>query len=185
MVIAADANATCSNEESLQPHADFKDFWPELAGHKQPATRGIVGNAIHYGMQWLCGKRRHARFQFSQIDPSDDLTGIRLNDYDSILRQNVGVDLAVDELELIQIFDTLVAVEHFEPAQLDESLRIQESQFRGAVAHDKPVIVMSEAPSFAWVHETRPWLEGRNVVGHADVVSEVSSGVLKKCTQVP
>src|ERR1051325_7735556 len=46
MVIAADANATCSNEESLQPHPDFKDFWPELAGHKQPATRGIVGNAI-------------------------------------------------------------------------------------------------------------------------------------------
>src|ERR1043166_8106888 len=115
---APGANATCSNEESLQPHPDFKDFWPELAGHKQPATRGIVGNAIHYGMQWVCGKRRHARFQFGQIDPAGDLTGIRLNDCDSILRQNVGVYLAVDELQLIQILDRLAAVEHFETAKI-------------------------------------------------------------------
>src|SRR5207249_3044281 len=155
------------------------------AGHRQPAASSVVGNSIHYEMQRLCGKRRHARFQFRQIDPAGDLTGIRLNDCDSILRQNVGVDLAVDELELIQIFDTLVAVEHYETAQLGESLGIQESQFRGAVAHDEPVIVMSEAPSFAWVHESRPWLERRNVVGHADVVSKVSSDVLEKFTQVP
>src|SRR5206468_5158281 len=89
-------NATVSNEESLQPHPDFKDFWPELARHKQPAARSVVGNAIHYGRQRLYGKRRHARFQLRQIDPAGDLTGIQLNDCDSILRQNVGVDLAVD-----------------------------------------------------------------------------------------
>src|SRR5207244_6098445 len=129
----------------------------------------------------LCGNRRHAGFQFRQIDPAGDLTAIRLNDCDSILRPNVGVDLAIDELELIQIFDSLAAVEHFETAQLDESLGIQESQFRGAVAHDEPAIVMSEAPSVAWVHETRPWLERRNVVGHTDVVSKVSFDVLEKC----
>src|SRR5262249_61085429 len=87
--------------------------------------------------------------------------------------------------QLIQIFDRLVAVEHFEAAQIGESLGIQKSQLRGAVAHDEPVIVMSEAPSFAWVHKTRPWLERHNVVGHADVVPKVSSGVLEKCTQVP
>jgi hypothetical protein len=62
----------------------------------------------------------------------------------------------------------LAAVEHFETAQLGESLGIEESQFGGAVAHDDPVIVMSEAPSFAWVRKNRPWIEGRNVVGHSD-----------------
>src|SRR2546422_4332232 len=133
-------------------------------------------------MQRLCGNRRHARFQSRQIDPAGDLTGIRLNDCDSILQQNVGVDLAVDELQLIQIFDRLVAVEHFEAAQLGESLGTQKSQFRGAVAHDEAVIVMSEAPSFTSVHETRPWVERRNVVGQADVVSQVATGVLEKCT---
>jgi hypothetical protein len=78
------------------------------------------------------------------------------------------------------MFDGLVAVEHFEPAQLGESLGIQESQFRGAVAHDEPMIVMSEAPSFAQVLKSRPWLERRDVAGHADVFS-----VVGKWKQVP
>src|SRR5688500_5722871 len=73
----------CSKEKSLQPHPDVKDFWPELASHKQPAARSVVGNTIHYGMQRLRGKRRHARFQFRQIDPGGDLTGIQLNNCDS------------------------------------------------------------------------------------------------------
>jgi hypothetical protein len=73
-------------------------------------------------MQRLCRNRRQARFQFRQIDPAGDLTDLRSNDCDSLLRQKVGVDLAVDELEFIQIFDTLVTVEHFATALLDESL---------------------------------------------------------------
>ena len=52
----------------LWPHPDFKDFWPELPGHKQPAARGVPGNASHRCIQRLCGKRRPARFQFRQID---------------------------------------------------------------------------------------------------------------------
>src|SRR6185436_14398139 len=104
---------------------------------------------------------------------------------DSILPLNVRVDLAVDELQLIEIFDRLVSVENFEAAQLRESFRIQKSQLRGAVAHDESVFVMSEAPSVTWIVENRLGFEGRNVVHHADLVSEVSFDVLEEFTQVP
>ena len=44
---------------------------------------------------------------------------------------------------------------------------------------------MCEAPSIAWILENRPWFEGRNVVGHADVASKVSFDVLEEFTKVP
>jgi hypothetical protein len=56
-------------------------------------------------------KRRHTRFQFRQIDPAGDLTGVLLNDCNSILRKNVCIDLSADELKLIQLFDRLLTVE--------------------------------------------------------------------------
>src|SRR5262245_1463894 len=112
------------NRNSPRPQPYFKDFWPELAGHKQPLFLSIVGDAIQCGTQRFFGKRRHARFQSRQIDPAGDATGIRLNDCDSILPLNIGVDLAVDELQLVQIFEGPVAFEHFEAAELAEVLGI-------------------------------------------------------------
>jgi hypothetical protein len=41
------------------------------------------------------------------VDCRSNLTGIWLNDCDSILQRNIGVDLAVDELRLVQIFEAL------------------------------------------------------------------------------
>src|SRR5262245_25837889 len=62
---------------------------------------------------------------------------------------------------------------------------MQKSQFRGTVAHDQPVFVMSDAPTLVPVLEPGPWLESRDVVGPADVVSEVPADILEKLRQVP
>ena len=44
---------------------------------------------------------------------------------------------------------------------------------------------MSEAPSVAPVLETGPWLERRDVIGPADVVSEVPADIFQKSVHVP
>ena len=82
------------------------------------------------------------------------------------------MDLALGELELIQILGTRVAVEHLEAAQLDESLGIQDSRLRGGFAQDEPVVVLGDATLLAWVHGTRTRLEGAIAEVTPNVVSD-------------
>jgi len=64
---------------------------------------------------------------------------------------DVGVNLAVNVLELIELVDGLAVVFDDDAAQLMEGCRIEKAEGRGAVGEDEAFAVLGEAPAFTAV----------------------------------
>ena len=68
---------------------------------------------------------------------------------------DVGVDLAVNVFELVQLGDRGAAIFDVDVADLAESGGIEEAERRGAVAQDQVLAVLGEPPAFAVVVKVR------------------------------
>ena len=80
---------------------DLEEPRPQLSGHEQAISRSVVGNPV----QDCLGTQPIPRHQASQINPGRNLSRLRRNPRDPIRMPDVGVDLAADVLELIQVSD--------------------------------------------------------------------------------
>ena len=79
----------------------------------------------------------------------------------------IGVDLAFDELKLVELVDAAAMVAHGDGASHGEGIRIHEAKGGGAVAEDEIVAVPSETPTFAVVLEFAEAVEGFAVVNES------------------
>ncbi len=88
-----------------------------------------------------------------QIHATDHAPRDGIDPHDPVGGPDVRVDLATDEFELVERFDRTAGVGDVEHAADCERHRIEETQPRGAVAHDERGAVVGEAPALAGVGE--------------------------------
>src|SRR5258708_6656015 len=147
---------------------DFEDPRPELAGHEQAIAGGVVGNTIQDRV------RRRAfglREQSGEIDPPGHAAVLRRNPRDAIGLPDIGVDLPLDVLQLVQVLHRPASVVDDDAAGLLERDGVDETQcaFRLAIAHDHARAVVRDPPALALVIEGLPLLERGDVVDEADL----------------
>ena len=77
---------------------------------------------------------------------------------------DVGVDLAVHKLKLIQLRDRGATVSDNKAANFAKSSGIEVAESCGAIAHDQILAVLCESPAFAEVIKSTQQAEGGSVV---------------------
>jgi hypothetical protein len=103
-----------------------------------------------------------------QIDPAQDVPRLGRDPRDPVLLPDVGVDLALDVLELVQVRDRFSLVGHGESPHFAEGARVPVVQGGGAVAHDEAAPVMGHAPALDAVVELLEESESLPVVDEPD-----------------
>src|SRR5690606_19256048 len=88
---------------------------------------------------------------------------------DVIHLPHVGINLTVDDLQLVQRVHGSSAVRHRHSPDLPQSLRVEKSQRRRAVAHHQTILQTREPPAFPWIAESPLQSERLEVVHETDV----------------
>ena len=86
--------------------ADLEELGPEFAGDEQMARLGVVGDSVEHGF----GIGNLDVFQKARkVDPAEDPSAAGRDAGDAILVPDVGVDLAFNVFEFVEILDRLIA----------------------------------------------------------------------------
>ena len=136
-----------------------------LAGHEQAIASRVVSDAV----EDVLGGGSDRPADAGQIEPRGHPSRVRRDDGDAIGGPDVGVHLALHQLELIEFVDRLVAVLDDDASGLAQRLGIEKAEGRRAVAHDQATCVVRQSPPFAGVSEGPLQREGREVVHEADL----------------
>src|SRR6185436_4663920 len=116
--------------------------------------------------------------------PAFDLARIQLNDCNSILLPDVGVDVAIDELEFVQPPYSLTGVHSADLRLPLHCVGIQEPQHGCAVTLDELTIVMSESPRGSSVRERGLRLERIEVIPDTGVTVQRTAKRGNKCFEI-
>src|SRR6185369_14319116 len=81
---------------------NFKKSRPEFSGDEESTACLIVSDAVQHGLVVL---HVAGRQQTSQINPARNAAGLRVDRHYPVVVPDVGVDFAVDVLELVQLVD--------------------------------------------------------------------------------
>src|SRR5580658_4459270 len=150
----------------LGNYFDFKDPGPQLAGYEKPVVRLIVRDAVEDGFR--AGPVGIGK-QAGEVNPAKDASGSGGDAGDAVGVPDVGVDLAVDELELVELGDGDAVVADGDTAEFVEGFGIEEAERGGAVGEDDAFAVLGEAPALAGIGEGAQQVEGRAVIDERDV----------------
>ena len=83
---------------------DFEELRPELPGDKKMIVGGIVRNAVQHG---LGAAALSAWQKAGEVEESKYISCLRRDAHDAIRMPDVGIYLAVDVLQFIQVVDRL------------------------------------------------------------------------------
>ena len=93
--------------EMFRNEADLEDTRPQFAGDKQTLSIRIVGNSVQHRARFHVINRAQKAFE---INPANNPTTLRRDPGDSISLPHVGENLALHELEFVQLFDGSIAI---------------------------------------------------------------------------
>jgi hypothetical protein len=127
---------------------DFKEAGPELAGDEEAVMGCVPGDAVEYS---IAVRVLNVRQEAGEVDPAKDVAGLRRDAGDAIGEPDIGEDLAMDVFELIELVDGLAMIADADGALDSEGGRIEKTQSGCAVAEDKLLAVLREAPALAGV----------------------------------
>src|SRR3954452_16797374 len=124
---------------------NLEELRPQFAGDEEAAVVGVPGDAVEDGFRsGAVGSRQQA----GEVDPAEDFARSRRDAGDAVGVPDIGVDLAVDVLDLVDVVDGFSAVLHCQAADFLEGCGIEEAQGGGAVAEDEGLAILGEAPAF-------------------------------------
>src|ERR1700733_837891 len=148
----------------FQGKLDFENAGPELSGDEQAFVNGVVGDAVQYGfgIETIDGAG-----EAGEVDPSDDLAGLRRDAGDAAAMPYVSEDLAFHELKFVQLLDWSWAVVDFYAAPFLEGVAIENANLRASIAEIEVVATAGQAPSLAGVGKSLQEMEGVQVVEKA------------------
>ena len=111
-------------------HLDLKKFGPELSGDEEAVVHGVVGDAVEhgFGIGDLAGLK-----QAGEIDPAQHAACRGRDAHNAVGVPDVGVDLAVNVFELVELVDRLAVIADVNVPHLAESGGVEETNLRGAV----------------------------------------------------
>src|SRR5918998_945681 len=140
-----------ANSASTRDHFDLEELWPQLARDEEAIGLRVVGDAVEdvdraFLPVLLCK-------QAGQVDPAGDLSRLGIDACDAVSLPDIGPDLAVDDLELVEIRDRSRTLINGDGVELRERLRVPDEQAVGAVAHDQPLTISGQAPTFCLIGE--------------------------------
>lgn len=145
---------------------DLKDRWPLFSGDEEAAVLIIVGDAVeHRFAVILLGLGEKA----GAVEPCLDVTVSGRDSGDAVRVPDVGVDLPVDVLELIEIANGRAVVADGDLTDLVESVWAAEAQDGGAVGGNQFRGGAGHAPAFSVVVELTNDAERGAIVDKADV----------------
>ena len=127
---------------------------------------GVVGNAVKHGFVVGVFTRRQ---QAGEVDPAEDFAGRGCDARDAIGMPDVGVDLAMDEFEFVELGDGFAVVLDGDAAGFVKGGWGRRSGRCGAVAEDEVVCVVGKAPAFVVDGERAQKAERGAVVDKRDV----------------
>jgi hypothetical protein len=81
-------------------HLDLKKLGPKFAGDEEPVVRRVVGDAVQY--RFLVGDLAGPK-QAGEIDPAQHAARLGRDAHDAVGVPHIGVDLAVNVFELVQL----------------------------------------------------------------------------------
>ncbi len=145
---------------------DLEDGGPLFAGDEDAIVFGVKGDAVEDG---LGVDALRVGEESGEVDPGDDVAVAGRDAGDAVGVPDVGVDLAVDPLELVELVDDLLAIVDENVAGFAEGVGVAEAEVGGAVAGDEFGGGAGHAPAFAGVGELLEEAEGEAVVDEADV----------------
>src|SRR5207244_3781765 len=95
---------------------------------------------------------------------------LRVNAGDTVSLPDIGVDLAIDILKLVDLDDWCAAVaSHRDLAGLFERLRVDKMDGRGAVAHNELLAIGGQPPAFAGIAKLLELGERMLIIHEADM----------------
>ena len=141
---------------------DFVELRPELAGHEESlpflVPRDSVENIdLKAGLIFWCQ-------QTGEVDTRSDIASRWVNPYDLVGLPDVGVDLAVDPLQLVEVVDWLPILADLNAVDFAEGVRLADLDGVCSIAHVEPLAVVGDAPSFGGVGKPLDLLERLRVV---------------------
>ena len=111
---------------------------------------GVVGDAVRHASDRRRGPGGH---QAGEVDPAGHMAVGRVDAGDVVGEPDVGQDLALHPLQLVERLHRYVVGGDGEAALLPQSDGVEEAQLRGAVARDQLVAVAGQRPSLAGIGE--------------------------------
>src|SRR5688572_23698042 len=151
------ADSTPARARGSRPNDfDLVELRPVLPRDEQPLGSRIVSDAVQDGF----AAARALRIELGEVDETEHLAVHGRNTRDAIVVPDVGPDLAVDVLELVQSHERHAVAAHLDLTRNGKRLWIAEAEGRRAVAHDELPAVVSEPPPFAVVLHRALHLEG-------------------------
>ena len=143
---------------------DLEELRPPLAGYEETASLGVVSNAVHH---IDCGASVGGTKETCQIHPGQYLAGLRGDPGKAFGLPDVGEDLPVDVLELVEPIDGFAVRRDDESAEFLQGLRVPKVQGLTAVTHDEASPVVRDTPAFGRVRELLGACEGRFIVNES------------------
>src|SRR5580700_8995688 len=121
---------------TVRLQADFQlvDVWPKFTSDVDEARCGVKGDPVKYfgAGEFVAGFGGDG----SQVEPADDFAGGGI-DLENIVRLPlVGIEIAVDQLKLVDVAYRTVVVVHREGLDDLKGVRIEIGDIAGPVAHD-------------------------------------------------
>ncbi len=145
---------------------DLEEGRPLLAGDEEAVMLGVVGDAVEDGFG---GEALSVRKKAGAVDPGENAAVDGGDAGDTVGVPDIGVDEAVDELELVELVDGGWAVVDEDAASFGEGSRVAEAESSGAVRGDELAGGSGDAPAFAGVVEGADLAKSKPVVKEADV----------------
>ena len=103
-----------------QLQRDLEQLRPVLAGDEQPVAGGVVGDAVeHVG---LARRDVRTRQQARQVDPAHHMSAGRIDAGDQVGLPDVGVELALDPFQFVEVVDRAALVGDVDAALFPERL---------------------------------------------------------------
>src|SRR5687767_6525906 len=147
---------------------DFEEPWPQLPGHEQAIPLSVVRDPIEnrLGIQSVPG-----RHQTLEIDPADHASRLRRNPRDAVRMPDVGIHLAPDVLELIQVPDGNAPVGNGDTPDFTKRVGVEEAQSLCTVAADESFWISGQTPTFAAVAQRPTRREACQIVDEPNIGS--------------
>src|SRR5688572_3141588 len=148
--------------------ADLEQLRPALPGDEDALLRRVVRDAVQ---AVLVVAPLAVGEQPPQVDDRDDVARLGIDAQDLVLVPDVGPDLALDPLELVELALRHARGAHAHAAADLQRLRVDEAQLVAARRRDQARAVGRQAPTFAFEGERADLLQVADGVDERDAFS--------------
>lgn len=132
------------------------------------AAFGIIGNAVEHRF----GVRSFSsRQQVAEVQVAEHLSGLWRDAHDTIGMPDVGIHLATNILQLIQVIDRAAVFGNIDAAYLLKGSRIEKAKRRASVAEYEGVSILRQTPTLAIEMKSPEEPKAELVVDEADMGS--------------